>query len=837
MSTRILPRIECAIMSGYDIDDVDGAFYMLNHALAGCMVFRFNKRMREDIIGNISCDGTSIHGVAIVPIAGGAAQLFGVPVREICREYDREYILHIEGYQDMDGNIMEPFDYSFRTYPRTEPDLAYIEHDELAKSAACEGIVLLKNEQDILPLPKNEEIFVWGDAMFRLGAVGAGKITPRYSVTLQRAIEESSLVVTENCETAVVVISRASGENIDNNAISGEYYLSDEETAQIISIREKYKRVIAILNTGYPIDVKWLNLYDIDVALWCGFPGMLGGQAVVEVLTGVCNPSGKLPDTWSNDYWDIPSSKNFYQPEESAKALDTDCDIWMDTCYEEDIYVGYRYFETFGEAVAFPFGFGLSYTEFTINVNCSNIQWRDEFIGEISIRVANSGKRAGKEVVQLYVSIPDGRLEQPSKRLIGFVKTKELVPGEEQEVILAIDQNKLTSYDERKAAWILEEGKYDFFIGNSIKALQSAGSAVLERPRLVKQVVNRMQPCIPFQRLSKWKKSYPVGCLSGVKKEVHELVPKREINKIKDCILPEDSFVDELSQAELARISICASTGWGMHQEGEAGRVYKLEGKNMQDFVVTDGNNGLNLKRKNIGMPSSNLVCATWNSDLAYQIGVVIAAEAKENKIQMVLAPALNIHRNPLNGRHPEYFSEDPYLAGIMAGKQSKGLEDSGVSSCMKHVACNNAETVRKRNQTIVSERALREIYLKAFEIAMEIQNPDAIMTGYNAVNGCFAAEDEELLQGIFREEFGFQGFVMTDWNSYDTVDIARAIQAGNCWITPGSMDDTYVKPVLEGIESGVIDESRLRQNVKYLCRVIRSRKAIRQSENVDGEG
>lgn len=261
-----------------------------------------------------------------------------------------------------------------------------------------------------------------------------------------------------------------------------------------------------------------------------------------------------------------------------------------------------------------------------------------------------------------------------------------------------------------------------------------------------------------------------------------------------------------------------------MQDRGEAGSIFRPEGLNIPEYVVADGNNGVNVMRPNIGMPCSNTVCASFNADLAYQVGKVIAEEAKEHGVHMILAPGMNIHRHPLNGRHPEYFSEDPYLTGIMAGHQSKGLEENGVSSCIKHVVANNCETVRKRNNSIVSQRALREIYLKAFEVAISVHNPDGMMTGYNACNGVFTAEDEEMIQGIFREEFGFEGYVMTDWNSYDSMDISSAMGAGNCWMTPGTTDDTYVKPIIEGVEQGKTDEERLRSNVRYILRVIQKR-------------
>ncbi len=416
----------------------------------------------------------------------------------------------------------------------------------------------------------------------------------------------------------------------------------------------------------------------------------------MEILDGRTNPSGKLPDTWSLDYGDIPASANFYQPPSAEEAPGAGSQYYIDTWYEEDLYVGYRYFETFAKPVMYPFGFGLSYTEFDIKAE--------------------------------------------------------------------------------------------------------------------------------METLSKKKSGLPAGNQSGIREGAKTLELKSVRRQYPAKPVETDHIVSEMSVEELARLSVCASHGWGMHEKGEAGRIYRLEKYEIPSYVVADGNNGVNIHKPNIGMPCSNTVCATWNSKLAYEVGRVIAEEAKENEIQMILAPAMNIHRNPLNGRHPEYFSEDPYLAGIMAGNQSKGLEDQGISSCVKHAAANNSEASRKRNHSLVTERALREIYLRVFEVALSVHQPDAMMTGYNAVNGCFAAEDEELIQGIFRKEFGFNGFVMTDWESYETIDIAAAIQAGNCWITPGSQDRTYVDPIIEGVKNGTIEESRLRENAGYMLNVIRKR-------------
>lgn len=814
---EILPEIETDGVFSYDIDDVDGSMYMLDHQFSGCLVMRFSKQMDESVYGKVFCEGEELPVGTLKAIAiAGNIQMCGIPVRDVLQEYDRDYRLEVEGFRDCDGNEMKKQTITVHTLPKKMPDPTYAEHDEIALRTAEEGVVLLKNENGCLPLHEGSEICLWGAGQFRVAAVGAGRINPRYSIGLKRALEEnSSFTVSENAKNVLFVVSRPSGENYDNNAVKGEFYLSDKEEAALEEFCGQGKRIVAVVNSGYPMDLRWTKRKEVAAVLWCGFPGMLGGTAVAKILDGRVNPSGKLPDTWSLDYWDIPASANFYQPPAAEEALGAGSQLFLDTYYEEDIYVGYRYFETFGKEVAYPFGFGLSYTAFETKA------WMGD--EEVRVFVKNTGGAAGKEVIQVYAKIPDGKLEQPVKRLIGFAKTKLLEPGESVEVEIPLDQKMLCSYDEESAAWIMEAGIYRFYAGNSVKNLSQCGEIQIGQTKVLKQVENLMRLPVQMDVLSKKAGGFPAGGKSGVKEGTDRLEPKAERKhyQTENAAESGNDKVSQMSVEELARLSVCASHGWGMHEKGEAGRLYRLEKYDLPVFTVADGNNGVNIHKPNIGMPCSNTVCATWNRELAYEAGRVIAQEAKENGIQMILAPAMNIHRNPLNGRHPEYFSEDPYLAGIMAGNQSKGLEENGVSSCIKHMVANNSEASRKRNQSIVTERALREIYLKVFEVAVSVHQPDAMMTGYNAVNGCFTAEDEEMIQGIFRKEFGFEGFVMTDWESYESIDIALAVQAGNCWITPGSQDNTYVDPIVEGVKNGTVSENRLRENVRYMLRVV----------------
>lgn len=816
------PEIETDGKFPYDIDDVDGSMYMLDHKFSGCLVVRFSKQMDESVYGKVVYEGEELPKGTLKEIAtAGNIQMLGIPVRSVLKEYDKDYSFKVEGFRDTDGNEMQPQIITVHTLPKKVPDPAYEEHDSVALQAAEEGIVLLKNEDKILPLKKDDEIMLWGAEQFRIGAVGAGRINPKYSISVKWAVEEySDFAMSESAKTVLFVISRPSGENYDNNAVKGEFYLSDEEEETLLKLKKEGRQVIAVINSGYPMDMRWTLDEAVKAVLWCGLPGMLGGKALVEILDGRVNPSGKLPDTWSLDYGDIPASANFYQPLSVEEAPGAGSKLYIDTCYEEDLYVGYRYFETFEKPVMYPFGFGLSYTEFNIQAKMMIESENAEF----AVIISNIGNMAGKEVVQIYAELPEGDLEQPKKRLVGFAKTKLLNPGDTQEVDIHVTKDELKSYDEKTACWIMEAGNYQFYTGNSVKTLKACGDLHIEKRQIIKKTENLMRIPVEMDVLSRKGGNFPKGEKSGIRSGADTLEIKTGRKHYPSKSMEKDNPVSNMAVEELARLSVCASHGWGMHEKGEAGRIYRLEKYNIPSYTVADGNNGVNIHKPNIGMPCSNTVCATWNKELAYEVGRVIAEEAKENEIQMILAPAMNIHRNPLNGRHPECFSEDPLLAGIMAGNQSKGLEEHGVSSCVKHVVANNCEASRKRNHSIVTERALREIYLRAFEVALSVHQPDSIMTGYNAVNGCYAAEDEELIQGIFRGEFGFKGFVMTDWESYETVDIAAAVQAGNCWITPGSQDDTYVRPIVEGVKNGTVDEARLRENVNYMLNIVAKR-------------
>ena len=384
---------------------------------------------------------------------------------------------------------------------------------------------------------------------------------------------------------------------------------------------------------------------------------------------------------------------------------------------------------------------------------------------------------------------------------------------------------------------MLPAGEYPVYLGTSSKAPQ-AGSIAVDAEQILKQVSHLMVPAKAPEEMSLKDGRWPSGSESVSRGEGvgFEMKERRHWPGVFDTPAPAakltyadvredpskaEAFVSQLTVEELARLSVCASDGWGMEGVGEAGRVYKIEGYELPDFPVSDGNSGVNLRIPNIGMPTTVTMTQTFDKELMAKIGTVIGEEAKTLGIPLILAPGMNLHRNPLNGRQPEYFSEDPLLAGQMAGLYCRGIESTGVGSCMKHMIANNCESTRKRNMSIIGERTLRELYLRPFEIAMDTHMPASIMTGYNACNGQPTSTDEELLEGFLRREMGFDGITMTDWGSYDTADVAAMVRAGMCWITPGSQDDTYTAPIVDAVRDGRIEKERLQENVTYLIRTM----------------
>lgn len=857
----------------YNIDDMDGRECMVSMKFSGCFCLISSKEIDPKHPGMIYINEQATEAPLIAPSMPMFGQMVGIHVRKYLAQYDTAYEIRYTGAVDLEGEEIPEFTFTLKTTPRMEPGTKYPQHDLLVLEAAREGAVLLKNKNQVLPLKKGSTVNVFGAGaiVFRLGCLGAGKINPRYGIGVREGVERySTMHVNEELyqfymdekdiyppkemverakaqsDTAVVFITRGSSEAHDMLKGKGGYLLTDEERELLRQVSITFDKTVVVLNTAYPIETDWAEEYGIDALLWVGLPGMAGGRALADLLEGSVCPSGKLPNTWANAYTDYPSAVNFLTKEE-IKARYPDAQMqFITTVYEEGLYVGYRYFTSFDKRAAYLFGHGLSYTTFARKVKKE--QKNDSCGITLTIEVTNTGAVAGKEVVLIYAHYEGGTLEQPTHRLVAFSKTKELAPSESEDLVLEINQNGLKSYSEAEAAWIIEAGIITFHLGGAPEEAIAIGSLTVPDQILVKQVQNRVVPPITIQELSqKNVGSYPKG--KGSKawtvEECGGMLPHKRIKVaspsridflsqkseklihftevVEDPSLAED-FVSQMSDWELARFSVGGRTGWGLEDNGFAGTLYNegaLLKYNIPNYYFADGNNGLNMFEPNIGFPVSTVMCATFNEKLSYQEGLAIAEEAKGMNLHCILAPAINLQRNPLCGRHSEYFSEDPLLAGRMAGQESRGLEDGGVSSCMKHFFANNAETMRNTNHSLMTERTARELYLRAFEYAFEVNMPDTIMTGYNAANGVYCADDEDLLRGILREEFGFTGYVMTDWNGYGDEGLAAALNAGICWLAPGSTEDSFVKPIEEALKEGTLPRGRVQKNLVELIKII----------------
>ncbi len=749
----------------YDLNEIEHQFYMFDHRCVGCVVLMCTKPVDASVMGHITLSGKALDGCFWLPLTlpqVGESLSLVVPIRGKV-DYDGTYTLRFESFRLANGKEMEAVEYPLITRPRPIQEPQWVEHDEVALETARQGMVLLKNKNNVLPLPANTTLNLFGEGVtnYRIGATGAGRINPRFSLSLRDAVRQTSTFklnteldalyaapvnvlpdkamlerAKSQSDTAVIVLTRGTGENIDNNPLPGEYYLSSDEEMMIDAICNVFDKTVLVLNTGYPIDMRWIEKYDIKTILYTGLAGQGSTQALCEIFDGRTNPSGRLPDTWAWDYFDIPASANFITTKAGEKPILTDDDVWVDTCYEEGIYVGYRYFETFGKEVAFPFGHGLSYTRFEIE---ARTPVRNSGGAQVTATVTNAGSVSGREVVMVYIHLPGTSQEQPARQLVAFGKTGLLVPGESQTLTMDIRHKYLATYNAPQAAWLLEKGTVEFYVGGNVHEAKRCGSIEQERTFVISKVKYRLPCPVEIAELSQTDRKWPDGSLTCVREDVHELdkllprswpmVAPPAAKKTDVCITYDtlkkdssllDAFVTQLDTPILARLNILYGHGWSMDAMGEAGRMAPLKEYGVPDFVCADGNCGVNVYRPNIGMPTSNIVCSTFNVPLAQEVGRVIGEEAVDNGIQMILAPGMNIHRNPLNGRHAEYFSEDPYLTGMMAAAQVQGLHDAGVSDSVKHVAANNCETARQRNHSLVGERTLREIYLRAFEVLID---------------------------------------------------------------------------------------------------------------------
>lgn len=696
----------------------------------------------------------------------------------------------------------------------------------------------------------------------------------------------------EKTDTAIFVIGRNSGGEECDRHLPEDYYLTRSEESLLKDICTHFANVVIVLNVNGLIDLSWMKKYaSIKSLLFIGIPGEEGASALAGILTGEINPSGKLAVTIAEHYEDYPSADHFsWDKEHLENILDyesyglsseengsTGFTKSPVTVYWEDIYTGYRYFDTFGKQVLYPFGYGLSYTAFAI----SDALVKKQNGGiMVTADVKNIGEMSGKEVIQIYLSkvYPAEGVERPYQELKGFEKTSDLAPGEKEQVKIWIPWRELAVYDEERAAWVIESGDYLLKMGNSSRDTFVKGLICVEKTILAEQCTN----CLNITECNNGKIEFLTqkendaemasvlniteqnkdvsgqNIIFVTPEDVHDVQENRKCGK--ETISKAETTVSEREkERNLAELSIkelaalCVGYGPGTpfaavgdrsdpstifddegkpmttnsHPTGYPGYVSPaIEEKGIKSVFYKDGPAGIG----GVAWPTEMLIACSFDKKLWQMFGDAVGKECEEQQVNVWLAPAVNLHRNPLCGRNFEYFSEDPYLTGVCACEITKGVQNSRpVIVCPKHFAANEQETFRRGNagknvdavDSILTERALREQYLKPFEMLVKDAGIACIMTSFNKINGSFSGGSHDLCTHILREEWGFEGAVVTDWGDMDmVVDGADAVAAGNDIVMPGG--PPVIRQILKGYEEGRVTREELEQAVRHLLIMIK---------------
>lgn len=803
----------------------------------------------------------------------------------------------------------------------TEITEAERRHTAVARMAAGEAIVLLENN-GVLPLNAAEPIAMYGEGVGATvkGGSGSGEVNERHSVTILEGMENAGFTIAnenfakdyaayttrhkkeftdrmikkagllnfgvtmanmsepnknppfplltdadmaKDIDTCVFVVSRISGESYDRKLEKGDYYLSDAEAANIRMCAKYHRNVILIINAGGVVDCSAVNDISVAAKLFIGMLGTAGGDAVADVLSGKVTPSGKLSDTWAVKYEDIPNGMEY-----SYINGNQDYDE-----YKEGIYVGYRYFDSFGVKPLYPFGYGLSYTTFAIA--CENVML-DRSLVNIRAKVTNTGNYAGKEVLQLYVSCPSGKLAKEYQTLAAFEKTQLLKAGECAPVELSFDIKSIASYDEATASYILEKGDYVLRLGNSSRNTVVVGCITVGEDVVVSRHEHVCVPAQPIQEIDAPVIAHTIPADTPYLQLDADAIQTKiytyeEVTPYSDPTV--DKIIDSLKLSEL--VDFCSGNGTmdmlisSKHyftMPGATGyTTNKYFARGIPDICFCDGPAGFRAAQVSVAVKGKNIVrnvtspletlsylpklvkmfgfgtekdgtllyqyatafpvgislAQTWNKQLAEEVGMAAGEEVHEYGVSYWLAPGLNIHRNPLCGRNYEYFSEDPYLSGQMAAAMTRGVQKNPETSVsLKHFCCNNQETNRGNTSANINERALREIYLKSFEIAVREGKATGLMTSYNRVNGEFTATRHDLLTKILRNEWGFDGVIMTDWDSKKPdCEADKSMYAGMNILMAG--DAAQKKEIMAGLKAGRITPKDIRRNASRVLRTI----------------
>lgn len=651
-------------------------------------------------------------------------------------------------------------------------------------------------------------------------------------------------------DAAIVIIGRTAGEEMDNKLEKGAFLLSDLEEDMLRRVTSAFDKTVVLLNTGGLIDMSFMDRYPVSAVMYVWQGGMVGGTGTAAVLTGEVSPSGKLPDTIAYEISDYPSDKFFGSGD-------------MD-CYGEDIYIGYRYFETFAkDRVRFPFGFGMSYTSFDVTASDFKLDG-DNVTGNVNVK--NTGNVPGREVVQIYCSAPQGKLGKPARVLCGFDKTHTLQPGESQTLSFEIPLESAASYDDsgvtgHKSAWILEQGDYVFYAGTDVRSASEAYSLTLPET-VVRQCKSALGPLTAFKRMvnSNGKPEFEDVPLTGEAfphdhAKLPAEIPQTSDRGIRlaDVVNGKNTleeFTAQLTDYDLS----CIIRGEGMGSpKVTAGTAAAFGG--VSDTLTAlgipcaccdDGPSGMRLDcgTKAFSLPNGTLLASTFDRPLMTELFTFMGLEMHTNQVDCLLGPGMNIHRHPLNGRNFEYFSEDPYLTGEMASAELAGLHSTGVEGTIKHFCGNNRETRRHFLDSVISERALREIYLRGFEKAVKKGGAKSVMTTYGQVNGVWTAGNYDLVTGILRDDWGFDGFTMTDWwaninrrgKAPDKSDFAAMAMAQNDVYMVTADGAACNDNTLDSLKSGELTRGELQRNAMNILRFLTATHAMKRVMGCDDE-
>lgn len=786
--------------------------------------------------------------------------------------------------------------------------LDWNDYVQAARNVVAEGCVLLENRGHVLPLQKGAKVSVFGRIQthyYKSGTGSGGMVNVSKVIGIVDALKESGQVeVNEDllhtymeweesnpfdegegwgCEPwsqeemrlseelvskarkdsdiAIVVIGRTAGEDKDATDMEGSYRLTKIEYDMLQKVRDHFDKMIVLLNVGGLIDMQFVDVYQPEAVMYVWQGGMIGGLGIADVLLGNVSPSGHLTDTVAHHVEDYPSHKNFGNPKRNY--------------YEEDIYVGYRYFETFApEAVRYPFGYGLSYTTFDMKVTDVSLIENEEKEGNFpetkdvvaKLSVTNTGNVPGKAVAQVYVEMPQGKLGKPARVMADFWKTEELQPGETVESVILFSLNTIASYDDsgitgHKSCFVLEEGCYHIYVGENVRDAKQTGSFELKELLVIEELkealapveeFSRMKPRLAVEKLTTDKIKYtihmepvPLAAIDmderrdeNIPEEVICDLPEGEIHQlqeVKDGTITMEQFVAQMTDEELT----CIVRGEGMGSPrvtpGTAAAFGGVSDSlvnrlGIPSMCCSDGPSGMRIDCgvKAFSLPNGTLMGSTFNPDLIEELYTYTGLEMVKNQIDCLLGPGMNIHRHPLNGRNFEYFSEDPLLTGVMGTAMVKGLRRYHATGTMKHFCGNNQEFQRHFADSVISERALREIYLKGFEMAVRSGVANSVMTTYGPVNGIWTAGNYDLNTTILREQWGYDGIVMTDWWAFinergkepDKVNFGAMVRAQNdlYMVCPDGSTNASGDNLMEALLDGRLTRAELQRSAMTIC-------------------